>query len=272
MRLIKNIILFSSSLGQQKYGIQNTPNYLRNFIENTNSDASIYDSNIDNKNLFSSLKNLYDVNSKNNYIPKLNIGGDHSMAIATVADSLNRCPNNLKVIWIDAHPDINTYNSSISKNIHGMPLAYLTGLDSNSNFDFIKNYLSFENLLYIGIRDIDEYEQKIIDKYSIKYISVHEFNSDFEKSIKKIKNFVSGCPIHISFDVDSIEPSKMPCTGTTSNDGLLVNNLFLLFRELYEHNIIINTDITELNLELGTTNDKVKSLCNLMYIFSGILF
>ena len=94
---------------------------------------------------------------------KINIGGDHSMAIATVADSLNRVPpGKLKVIWFDAHPDINTYKSSISKNYHGMPLGYLTGLCKSHYFPFITNYLNFENLLYIGIRDIDEYEKKII--------------------------------------------------------------------------------------------------------------
>ena len=73
------------------------------------------------------------------------------MSIATVADTLNRNPN-AKVIWIDAHADINTPDSSISKNLHGMPLAFLTGLTSPKellNYTFIKNQLRFNNLLYI---------------------------------------------------------------------------------------------------------------------------
>ena len=79
---------------------------------------------------------------------KINIGGDHSMSIATVADSLNRYKqDNLKVLWFDAHPDINTYKSSKSKNVHGMPLGYLTGLCKSNNFPFIVNHLNFNNLM-----------------------------------------------------------------------------------------------------------------------------
>ena len=153
-----------------------------------------------------------------------------------------------------------------------MPLSYLTGLDSHQKLNFIKNTLPFENLLYIGIRDIDAYEREIIDRYSINYISVNDFNNNFNETLKKIKYFVGNCPVHLSFDVDSVEPSSIPCTGTTYEKGLSIHNLYLLFRELYNKNIVINCDITELNLELGNTNDKIKSLSNIMYIYSGILF
>ena len=67
---------------------------------------------------------------------RINIGGDHSMAIASVADSLQKY-NDLKVIWIDAHPDINTRKSSSTQNYHGMPLAFLSGLDVYPELDYL---------------------------------------------------------------------------------------------------------------------------------------
>ena len=68
------------------------------------------------------------------------IGGDHSMSIASVAYTLNRDPN-AKVLWIDAHADINTYNSSTTKNLHGMPLSFITGLDYIGQLDNYKKNL-----------------------------------------------------------------------------------------------------------------------------------
>ena len=68
------------------------------------------------------------------------------MSIATVSDSMERYAD-LRVIWVDAHCDINTYEKSSSKNYHGMPLSFLSGLDKNDSFDFIKNkLLSFSSI------------------------------------------------------------------------------------------------------------------------------
>ena len=68
----------------------------------------------------------------------INIGGDHSMSIATIASTLNKYPNT-KVIYFDAHADLNTYKSSKSKHYHGMPLSFITGIDHHKKFSFIKN-------------------------------------------------------------------------------------------------------------------------------------
>ena len=156
------------------------------------------------------LKNLYTSN-QSIVGRKINIGGDHSMSIATVADSLNKfADKDLKVLWFDAHPDINTYESSKSKNYHGMPLSYLTGLSKNSDFSFIHHTLDFDNLMYIGIRDIDHYEKKIIEEKNIKYISCNEVNHNLNKSLDKIINFIGNSPIHLSFDVDCMDPAFAP--------------------------------------------------------------
>ena len=273
--MFNNIIFFSHSLGQSKAGVELSPNYLNPFISQNIScyDVSTknnLDNNKNNELFYNNIINLYYTN--NEIIGnRINIGGDHSMAIATVANSLNKYKN-LKVLWFDAHPDINTLESSISKNYHGMPLSFLTGLDNDINFKFIKNTLKFENLMYVGIRDIDKYEKEIIDKYNIKYINANDFNYKYNESTKKVYNFVKESKVHISFDVDGLDPYYMPSTGTAVPNGLnmyLVKNVLenLLEQSINEQINICNVDITELNLEIGTKQEQYNSIANVLYIF-----
>ena len=191
------------------------------------------------------------------------------MAISTVASSLNKYKD-VKVIWIDAHPDINTFKNSKTKNYHGMPLSFLTGLDYNPKFSFIKNILPMKNILYIGIRDIDEYEKKIINEKKINYISVQDIRQNFKSSMVKINNFIDDSPIHVSFDVDAIDPKYIPCTGTPVKNGLNIKESINLMKYLEKYNLV-SMDITELNLELGSINDKMKSISNFFKIFKSIL-
>jgi arginase len=265
--MFRNIIYFAHFLGQSKLGVEKTPDLLYNYIH---TDKYNFFVKTNNNNFIYNINNLYTKN-KNIYESKINIGGDHSMAIATVSDSLNKYPDT-KVLWFDAHPDINTYDESESKNFHGMPLAYLTGLDNNVNFPFIKNKLKFKNLLYIGIRDIDPFEKKIIEDNNIKYINCNDFNNNFNECFEIIKDFIDNSNIHISFDVDSLDPSYMHSTGTRSDDGLNLVFVKKCLDELYnmhENNQIFinNIDITELNLNIGTYNQQYKSLHNILYLF-----
>lgn len=268
---MKKLINFPHLLGQRKVGVNKTGKYLKKVLSNDFVDVKCNNS-TKNKycNMLNNLWNLYRTNIY--YNNKINIGGDHSMSLATVADSLNRTnEDELKVIWFDAHPDINTYRSSPTKNFHGMPLSYLTGLDENKDFSFIVNKLNIDNILYIGIRDINKYEKKIISKFNMSYISPEEFNNDPIKSYKLIKSFVGNNPIHLSFDVDCLDPLIIPCTGTAVENGLLLEETKLVIDELSENENVINMDITELNLELGNKEDKIKSLNNFVYLFDKYL-
>jgi len=260
----RNIVYFSSSLGQKKNGVQKNKLFLYNFM---NMNYSFFNISC-TKNLYNNLSSLYNCNIMLKG-PIINIGGDHSMAISTVASSLNKYKD-LKVIWIDAHPDINSFKSSKTKNFHGMPLSFLTGMDYNPKFNFIKNILPMKNILYIGIRDIDDYEKKIIVEKKINYICVNELRKNFCSSIIKIDNFIDNSPVHISFDVDAIDPKYMPCTGTPVKNGLNVKESINLMKYLEKYNIV-TMDISELNLELGTIDDKMKSISNFFKIFKSIL-
>ncbi len=262
------IINFASKLGQKKYGVQNTGHYLEKLIDNSFFHVKCKNQ-ISKKNFYNNLNKLYF--SNNLFQKKINIGGDHSMSIATVADSLNRVEQGrLKVLWFDAHADINTYYSSKSKNFHGMPLSYLTNLDKNKNFSFIINTLDLNNLMYIGIRDLDNYEKKIIKKYNIQYINTNDFNNLPEKSLSKIINFIKDDPFHLSFDVDCLDPSIISSTGTPVNNGLLLDETKYVLDTIKNYNLI-NMDIAELNLYIGDKNEKRKSLNNFLYLFNNYL-
>ena len=290
------LILFPHRLGQMKNGVQNTPLFLQKLLKNNcrevrsflpvdiegeipkvryrkvrytivecnNSDKNKY------KNMVHNLKNLY-ISNQSILGRKINIGGDHSMSIATLADSLNKfADKDLKVLWFDAHPDINTYESSESKNFHGMPLSYLTGLNENPDFSFIQHKLNFNNLMYIGIRDIDCYEKKIIGEKNIKYITCDEINDDWNKSLEKIIKFTANNPIHLSFDVDCMDPEIIPCTGTTHGNGLNLMNTKKILDRLVHANII-NMDLTEINLELGNEEEQKKTISNTLHLFDKYL-
>ena len=258
-----SFISFPSYVGQKLLGSEKTTKYfLKAFQVLPDKITKVKLTN----NLFCNLQNLYQTNNEVKG-PRINVGGDHSMAIASVAHSLNLYPN-AKVIWFDAHPDINTFSSSLTKSYHGMPLAFLTGLDNDSRFDFIKNKLDFSNLLYIGIRDIDPVEKEIIEKYNIKWISVENLNHNTPLTITRINDFIDKKPVHISFDVDSLDPNIFERTGTPVPQGLQLEATKKVLDSLLLENMV-NMDITEINLDLDGNSGDIP---NLKYLFSNYFF
>lgn len=115
----------------------------------------------------------------------LTLGGDHSIAIGTVAGTSRaikeRLGREMAVIWVDAHADINTPETSESGNIHGMPVAFLTGLAKEERPDVFgwlggEKVLSLKKLVYIGLRDIDKGEKKILREHGVKAFSMHDID------------------------------------------------------------------------------------------------
>lgn len=115
----------------------------------------------------------------------LTLGGDHSIAIGTVSGTARaireRLGKEIAVIWVDAHADINTPETSGSGNIHGMPVAFLTGLATEENedtFGWLKEHhrLSLKKIVYIGLRDVDSGEKKILREHGIKAFSMHDID------------------------------------------------------------------------------------------------
>lgn len=192
------------------------------------------------------------------------IGGDHSMALGTISGIASYCKKRklkLGVIWIDAHSDMNTDETSPSGNIHGMPLASLLGLGC----DELVNFLGFspklipENCALIGIRSIDEAEKVNIKKLSLPIYTMNDIDKlgihrIIAKVLKQFREKVDH--IHISFDVDSIDPSVTPGVGTPVSGGLSYREAHLLMETIAECGCMSSLEVAELNPILDHKNQS----------------
>jgi arginase len=208
----------------------------------------------DYENLYNELKNF-----TSTYIL---VGGDHSIGMSSVASSIYKTPdvNNLYVIWIDAHADANTMEASITKSIHGQPLASIMGYEDP--WFPIKCILPASNLLYFGIRDLDEFEKQTIKTHNI-------FNTcDLEVMLEKINEILMSNPnavFHVSFDVDALDSSIMTSTGCVVDSGLSINDVISVINCVKEK--MIAFDLVEFNPCLG---DMDSSLDSVVKIIQGI--
>ena len=158
------------------------------------------------------------------------------------------------IIWIDAHPDINTHKTSPSNNLHGMSVSGLLGrLNKPYN---IFNCLNRDQIMFIGIRSIDSGEREYINKNKIKVLDMDTINNnDSNYMTKEINNFIKNKKVHISFDVDAIDPKLISSTGTPVENGLTFKQANNIFDTLAKHNVK-SMDLVEFNPNLG---NKIKS-------------
>jgi arginase len=207
----------------------------------------------------------------------LQIGGDHSMAIGTISGVARavkeRLNQDIKVIWVDAHADINTPETTDSGNLHGMPVAFLAGLvkEKIEGLDWIEPCLKPENLVYIGLRDVDKGEREILKKYNIKAFSMHEIDRYgigrvMEMTIEYLsKGKDPESPIHLSFDIDALDPTVAGSTGTPVRGGLTFREGHYICEALYTTGRLVGLDMVELNPAIGVDNaDTITIGCSLI--------
>lgn len=207
----------------------------------------------------------------------LTLGGDHSIAIGTISGTAKaireRLGRELAVIWVDAHADINTPETSESGNIHGMPVSFLTGLAKEENPDIFgwlkeEHMLSTKKLVYIGLRDIDKGEKKILRQHGIKAFSMHDID---RHGIGKVMDMALGwigsdTPIHLSFDVDALDPMWAPSTGTPVRGGLTLREGDFIAECVAETGSLIALDLVEVNPSLDEygASDTVRAGCSIV--------
>lgn len=254
--MFRHAIFAQHGLGQLHRGVEKSPRILSSFFSPHLKKYFVKN----NHNFIQNMKSLYMYNDSVQG-KRINVGGDHSMTIATGAYSLNKY-SNTKFIWIDAHADINTLESSETGNFHGMPLSFLTGITRTNMFYFMKNKLPFENILYIGVRSIDPFEKQIIKLHDIPVIRSQMCNINLHAVSEYIQKFCNNSPVHVSFDVDAVDPHYIPCTGTTVKRGLKRSTASLLLKYINENTDVINMDFCELNLDIGNEYQKKNSLYN----------
>jgi len=205
-------------------------------------------------------ENVEEILDKGNF--PLCIGGDHSMALGTIAGIAAHCRKNNKtfgVIWIDAHADMNTDQTTPSGNIHGMPLAASMGLGHKSLVEFygFSPKLKPENCTLIGIRSVDKKEKENIRKlnptvYTMSDIDKLGIHRVISKVLKQFRKQVDH--IHVSFDVDSVDPSVAPGVGTPVKGGLDYREAHLLMETIAECGCMSSLEVAEVNPVLDNQN------------------
>ncbi|KAI1194015.1 arginase [Nemania serpens] len=210
----------------------------------------------------------------------LTLGGDHSIAIGTVAGTAKaireRLGREIAVIWVDAHADINTPETSDSGNIHGMPVSFLTGLakgDKPEYFGWLKpeHLLNFSKLVYIGLRDVDAGEKKILRENGIRAFSMfdidrHGIGRVVEMALAHIGN---DTPIHLSFDVDALDPMWAPSTGTPVRGGLTLREGDFICESVHLTGNLVAVDLVEVNPSLAAdreteAHETIRAGCSLV--------
>nr|XP_002131711.1 arginase-2, mitochondrial [Ciona intestinalis] len=188
----------------------------------------------------------------------VNLGGDHSMAVGSIFGHSQARPN-LSVLWVDAHPDLNNPTTSPSGNIHGMPLHFLLKDLENkrtpiSDFDWCKSCVSSPNIGFIAIRDIDPGEIAIMKRYNIPHCSIREIDRNgIAHCMEKILDMINPSgnrPLHVSFDIDSVDPGIAPSTGTPVRGGLSYREAMYVTEEVARTGSLSAFDLVEVNPEL----------------------
>ncbi|RIB22718.1 arginase [Gigaspora rosea] len=192
----------------------------------------------------------------------LTLGGDHSLALGTVSGTFAAYPDAC-LIWIDAHADINTPESTDSGNLHGCPVSFLLAVDGLINekipeFSWLKPRLRPDRLVYIGLRDVDPPEKEILKKYGIKAFSMYHVDKyGIGKVVEMALDAVNpdrDRPIHLSFDVDGLDPTVAPSTGTPVRGGLTFREGHYICEAINETGLLVSVDIMEVN---PTLEDEV---------------
>jgi len=207
----------------------------------------------------------------------LNLGGDHSLAIGTISGTARVHPD-LCVLWVDAHADINTPQTSASGSLHGMPLSFLIheikekGLapEGLPGFDWIKTVIDAKSLAYIGLRDVDPYEKLFIENLGIKVITIPDVDqygieSCVEEALQAI-NPAGTRPLHVSFDIDALDPNYAPSTGTPVREGLTIRESLYIAEQVANSGCLRTLDLVEVNLSLGKPWEGERTLLAAMDI------
>jgi arginase len=233
---------------EEKYAGHENMKYLNTIIEiNTNLAKQVYSS------------------VKSGNFPFI-IGGDHSLGMGSIAASSKHF-NDLAVIWVDAHGDINTHETSPSGNIHGMPLAASMGVGhpSLTNIYFEGQKVKPENVYILGARDMDPGEIQLakdlnLNLYTMDIVRKKGLINILKEIIDKVKiSNVDG--VHLSFDIDVLDKSLVPGTGTAVDNGFNLEEGKLVFTKLLEESFVTSMDFVELNPLLDDLDKKTIKVC-----------
>ncbi|MCE9594469.1 MAG: arginase [Planctomycetes bacterium] len=190
------------------------------------------------------------------------VGGDHSIAIGTVAALSSwhhRRAEKIGLIWFDAHGDMNTPDSTPSGNIHGMPCATILGRGSPELVGIGDRVpmVDVKNAVIVGVRDVDQYERREIKDVGVTVFTMRDIdmlgmNEVMKRAIAIATDGTAG--FHLSFDLDGVDPSVAPGVGTPVPGGTNFRESHLVMENAYESGKLLGLEITEINPILDVKN------------------
>ena len=185
----------------------------------------------------------------------ITLGGDHSLGVGTVSgvSRAHREENrHIGLIWVDAHADINTPETSLSGNVHGMPVAHILGMGDKvfSRLGGFSPKVLPRNLCLIGTRDVDRAEAANLRRSGVRVFSMQEIDrfgmgTVIEQAIDIASDATAG--FHLSFDIDVVDPGSAPGTGTIKRGGLTYREAHLLMELAADSERLLGLDVAEVN-------------------------
>jgi len=204
------------------------------------------------------------------------MGGDHIMAAGTVSGLMRRAAEQkrqLFVLWIDTHTDYHTPDTTETGNLHGTPVGYFTG---RAGFDGVLPPLPYavpaENICMIGLRSVDKAEREALVKskmtlYDMRAIDEHGVAALVQKFMEKVKK-ANGL-LHVSLDVDSLDPDIAPAVGTAVPGGLTYREAHLIMEIVYDSGLAASLDLAELNPYLDDRGKTARLMSELAASLMG---
>ena len=213
---------------------------------------------------------------RDGHLPIL-LGGDHSLAIGSIAGIARCCAEQgmpLSVHWLDAHADFNTPDTTPSGNIHGMPVAVVAGQgpEALTSLGHASPMLAASHIIQLGIRSVDRVEKQLVVQSGLE---VHDMRRIDENGMRRTMDHVLdrlariGGHLHVSFDVDFLDPSIAPGVGTTVPGGPTYREAQLCMEMIYDSGLMRSLDIMELNPAYDDRNKTAELVIELVESLFG---
>ncbi|PCJ04895.1 MAG: arginase [Rhodobacteraceae bacterium] len=198
------------------------------------------------------------------------LGGDHALSLGSVAGVANYAASQGRpqfVLWLDAHTDFHTPLTTDSGNLHGTPVGYFTGRANFDGFPPVENPVPQDNVCMLGLRSVDTSERQALEASAIRRFDMRQIDeSGIARPLAGFLDLVARANgmLHVSLDVDFLDPSVAPAVGTTVPGGATVREAHLVCEMLHDSGLMTSLDLVELNPfldERGRTAHLMVDLC-----------
>ena len=195
------------------------------------------------------------------------LGGDHSLSMGSVAGAARG--RRVGVVWVDAHADFNTPETSPSGNVHGMPLAVLSGL-GHPRLTEVFRAVDPKDVVLVGVRSLDPGEKRLLKEAGVRVYTMHEVDRlRVARIAEEVLKHLPGLPLHVSLDADVLDPTLAPGVGTPVPGGLTYREAHLLMEILAESGRVQSLDLVEVNPILDERNRTAEMLVGLALSLLG---